>query len=419
MKPQNLEETLVWYYITGTYVLFFLGAQYVVAPMLAYFLVLYLVKKLWEQNEETPPEERISIPLGVWIWIVAMLVMGLALVVGHLEFNLGTVKTIKSFVNSFLRTWALLAVFPLIGCLKIRPQLIYRAICILGIQTLVLVPLSYLLSVAGIPMPLFTNYIFAKIGGNSTRYYAATLYISAEGATRLSLFAPWSPALALIANVHIVLAEQEPDKKLRYLAIIGNVAAILGSASRLGLLCLIALPVIRFILVNLSRPSMQIALGISSFVGGLFGSQLLLMARDFKDYFDSRRAASSRVRGILGRLAIDKWRDAPIWGHAVKSPEGPYVAAKMPIGSHHTWFGALYLHGLVGVIALAIPMIYSLLSLFVKAQQSKIARTGLGIILVMFIFSLAENLEGLAFLYWPGLMMLGIAFKEKLSTVFA
>ncbi|NER32369.1 MAG: O-antigen ligase domain-containing protein, partial [Symploca sp. SIO1C4] len=127
MKPQNLEETLVWYYITGTYVLFFLGAQYVVAPMLAYFLVLYLVKKLWEQNEETPPEERISIPLGVWIWIVAMLVMGLALVVGHLEFNLGTVKTIKSFVNSFLRTWALLAVFPLIGCLKIRPQLIYRA----------------------------------------------------------------------------------------------------------------------------------------------------------------------------------------------------------------------------------------------------------------------------------------------------
>ncbi|NER30479.1 MAG: hypothetical protein F6J89_23380 [Symploca sp. SIO1C4] len=81
--------------------------------------------------------------------------------------------------------------------------------------------------------------------------------------------------------------------------------------------------------------------------------------------------------------------------------------------------GVLYLHGLVGVIALAIPMIYSLLSLFVKAQQSKIARTGLGIILVMFIFSLAENLEGLAFLYWPGLMMLGIAFKEKLSTVFA
>ncbi|NEO98999.1 MAG: O-antigen ligase domain-containing protein [Symploca sp. SIO2E9] len=418
MKPQNLEETLVWYYITGTYVLLFLGAQYIFAPMLAWFLVLYLIKKLWEQTEETPVEERISIPLGVWIWIVSMLTIGLALVVGHLEFNLGTIKTIKSFVNAFLRTWALLAVFPLIGCLKIRPQLIYRAICILGIQTLVLVPVSYLLSIAGVPMPLFTNHIFAKIGGNITRYYAATLYLSEGGATRLSLFAPWSPALALAANIHIVLAEQEQNKKLRYLAIIGNVAAILGSASRLGLLCLISLPIIRLVLVNLARPSMQIALGISSFLAGLFGSQLLLMAKNFKDYFDSRRAASSRVRNILGRLAIDKWHEAPIWGHAVKSPEGPYVAARMPIGSHHTWFGALYLHGLVGFIALAIPMLYTLISLLIKAQQSKIAQTGLALILVMFIFSLAENLEGLAFLYWPGLMMLGIAFKEEFSPTF-
>lgn len=418
MKPQNLEETLVWYYITGTYILFFLGAQYIVAPLLAWFLVLYLVKKLWEQTEETPLEERISIPLGVWIWIVSMLTMGLALVVGHMDFNLGTIKTIKSFINAFLRTWALLAVFPLIGCLKIRPQLIYRAVCILGIQTLVLVPISYVLSIAGVPMPLFTNSIFAKIGGNSTRYYAATLYISAEGSSRLSLFAPWSPALALVANIHIVLANQEPDKKLRYLAIIGNIAAILGSASRLGLLCLISMPIIKFVLINLSRPSMQIVLGISSFFAGLFGSQLLTMAQNFKDYFDGRRAASSRVRNILGRLAIDKWHDAPIWGHGLKSPEGPYVAAKMPIGSHHTWFAALYLHGLVGVIALAIPMFYSFISLFIKAQQSKIAQTGLALILVMFIFSFAENLEGLAFLYWPGLLMLGIALKEKFSSAF-
>jgi len=41
IKPQNLEEKVVWYYIIGTYGLYFLGAQFVVAPVMAWLLVLY------------------------------------------------------------------------------------------------------------------------------------------------------------------------------------------------------------------------------------------------------------------------------------------------------------------------------------------------------------------------------------------
>lgn len=33
------------------------------------------------------------------------------------------------------------------------------------------------------------------------------------------------------------------------------------------------------------------------------------------------------------------------------------------------------------------------------------------------MFSFAENLETLAYLYWPGLVILGIALKEKFSLV--
>ncbi|NES42699.1 MAG: O-antigen ligase domain-containing protein, partial [Moorea sp. SIO2C4] len=141
MKPQNFEEKVVFYYIISTYLLFFLGAQFVFAPALAWLLTFYLIKKLWQQTSDTPPEERIRIPIGVWVWIVCISVIGLALVVGHLDWGFSTVKTIKSFINSFLRTWALLALFPLIGCLNIRPQIIYRAISILSLQTLILVPI--------------------------------------------------------------------------------------------------------------------------------------------------------------------------------------------------------------------------------------------------------------------------------------
>jgi len=51
IKPQNLEEKVVWYYIIGTHGLYFLGAQFVVAPVMV--LLVYLVKKLWNQTEAT------------------------------------------------------------------------------------------------------------------------------------------------------------------------------------------------------------------------------------------------------------------------------------------------------------------------------------------------------------------------------
>lgn len=92
MKPQNFEERVVWCYIIGTYVLYFLGAQFVVAPVMAWLLVLYLLKKLWNQTDETPFEERIMIPVGVWIWIVSMLVIEFAIIMGHYDYDLSILK---------------------------------------------------------------------------------------------------------------------------------------------------------------------------------------------------------------------------------------------------------------------------------------------------------------------------------------
>jgi len=53
---------------------------------MAWLLVLYLVKKLWNQTEATPIEERITIPIGIWVWIVSMLVLEFALIMGHYDF---------------------------------------------------------------------------------------------------------------------------------------------------------------------------------------------------------------------------------------------------------------------------------------------------------------------------------------------
>jgi hypothetical protein len=87
----------------------------------------------------------------------------------------------------------------------------------------------------------------------------------------------------------------------------------------------------------------------------------------------------------------------------------------MPIGSHHTWFGLLFVKGAVGFVALAIPLLWSFVDLLIKAQKSDTARTGLSIVLVLFLYTFGENLEILAYLIWPGLVLLGLAFQERVQ----
>jgi hypothetical protein len=87
----------------------------------------------------------------------------------------------------------------------------------------------------------------------------------------------------------------------------------------------------------------------------------------------------------------------------------------MPIGSHHTWFGLLYVKGLVGVCALAIPLAWTFLEMILVAQISRIGRVGLAMTLMIAFYSNGENLEILAYLMWPGLLLIGSAMRRGVS----
>ena len=56
-----------------------------------------------------------------------------------LDYDLPTSKLIKSSIG-WAKGCALLALYPLAGCLPIRPQIIYRGVCIIGFQTFLLLP---------------------------------------------------------------------------------------------------------------------------------------------------------------------------------------------------------------------------------------------------------------------------------------
>jgi hypothetical protein len=117
----------------------------------------------------------------------------------------------------------------------------------------------------------------------------------------------------------------------------------------------------------------------------------------------------------LKRIAVDRWRrEAPIWGHGIVKP-GPHLVEAMPIGSHHTWAGLLYVKGIVGFLALAIPMGASAVELLRRAVSSRyvLGSAGLGVLAILFLYTFGENLEILVYLYWPGMILMGKALQER------
>ena len=408
IKPQNLPETLIWYYIIGTYGIYILGAQFFFAILLACFLTFYLLIKWWNQTEETPPEDKITFSSSSWVWLAAMLVLAVALVIAHLNFDYGVVQIVKSSLK-----WIPFALFPLVGHLNIRPQLIYRAVCILCLQSLILIPILYLASVVNFPGHLYTSPL-AALGGASSRYEVILYATQYTGETRLHLFAPHSPALGLAGNIYFFLAQQELDQKWRCLGIAGAVAMIVSSVSRMSILCLPFVIVSVWFLTNFFRPWVQFAAGLASFLTGIFSATLINALETAREQFHEFRAGSSEVRAIVLRMTVRRWQnEAPIWGHGVIEEQGPAVAAYMPLGTHHTWYSILYTQGLVGCIALAVAFGWSLIDLLLKAQTSEQAKVGLSILLVLIPFTFGEIVHSGSYIYWPGLVILGVAFKES------
>jgi hypothetical protein len=185
------------------------------------------------------------------------------------------------------------------------------------------------------------------------------------------------------------------------------------SKSRLALLCLPVVWILVEVLSRISRPIALMIAGAIASTGGVTLPILMEGLESFSEQFAAARKDSSRVRAALGRIAVYRWQtEAPIWGHGIVE-NGPHMVEYMPIGSHHTWYGLLFVKGIVGFAALAVPMIYSLGDLLIKSQRNDTAKLGLTMLLVIFLYTFGENLEILAYLFWPGLIAIGMGFLER------
>ena len=406
------EQLIVW--TRGlTYVLWLIGGLYFVGPLLGWILGWQSVRAYY-LAPALPPEQRPPGPLqlAVTAWLVGMVTMLFILVIGHLNFQLGTAQILKSAAG-WAKGWALIALFPLAGyALPIRIEVMARAVCRLACQTLILLPFFLLAPVVGLPSKLWVSPLTA-LGGAGDVFFTVILYTSdpETNSWRWQFFAPWAPAAGIVAVIHFLLARYETSAAWRWAGYAASVVLALLTASRMALIALAVIIPLAMLIGRLRRPSTLFAMVPVLLLASWFAPQILTLANQAQDAFAGARASSSRVRATLGRIAVERWQHEAYWfGHGIVE-RGPHLVEYMPIGSHHTWYGLLYVKGLLGVIALAVPMALTMLATVLAATRGKTGELGLAMALTYLFYSFGENLEVLTYLAWPALVVIGIALK--------
>lgn len=414
MNLQNPAERFVYRTLVMTWPFYALGALYVVGPVIAWLLgglvlvVLYFGPAVREDLRATG-----SIPPVVWGWLFGMTVMLIALWVGHLDWGLGLKQTIKSTIG-WAKGWALLALFPLIGAvLPIRREVLVRGQCVVGMWTLILAPILVIAPYIGLPERIFTSPLKA-IGGPGPEYFSVYFFTfdPSTWTPRWQFYAPWSPFAALLGVVMVLFALEEKNRNWKALGVVAGTFMILASKSRMGLVGLVACTIgPRMMPLLLRTWAWQVVAGLTASLA-VFGPALVSAANSAVSSFKGARADSTRVRATLQRIAKERWENEAVWfGHGTVHP-GSHAVEYMPIGSHHTWFGLLFVKGLVGVIGLLIPFVWQTGLAMKDATLGPRGRLPMGIMMTLTLLSFGENIEIEAYLLWPALMLLGIHARE-------
>ncbi|RBP51420.1 O-antigen ligase domain-containing protein [Arenicella xantha] len=401
--------------ITFTFGFYLIGALYLVAPLVGWTLAAALLTQIASPLSINPTRQQAK-QNAHWLiilWCCSAILLEIALIVGHVDFNLGFGKIIKSTIG-WAKGWALLSLFIVLGyAFQIRYRLVCRAACIVGLLALIVTPFLVLAYVLGLPDFLYVSPL--KIfGGAGAEFFTVILYEidPGNGAPRWRFFAPWAPAVGFVANIYFLCAWFEKDQKWRAIGLAGNAIMIVLAASRMGMIVMLLVPIAVWGLSRLTRPWVIISACVGLLILAVFSDPIFHTITSILDDIKGARADSTRVRATLGNIALYRWESEAYWfGHGVVE-RGTHLVEFMPIGSHHNWYGLLFVKGMVGLLSFLVPFALTTLTLLVKAQYQVSARLGLGMCLILGFFSMSENIEALAYMTWPAWLLIGAGLRS-------
>ncbi|MDM7859314.1 O-antigen ligase domain-containing protein [Alteromonas sp. ASW11-36] len=404
------EEKLTLLALSSTYGIYAFGGLYVLGSVIGYMLAgIVLLRSFVGQGLKVQ-----SVSAMQWVWHIGMLTMLLALFIGHANWNLGMPQTIKSTIG-WAKGWALMSLFIWLGaCSYIRPHYVVRGVSLVAIHSLVFALISVLAYIAGISGDIYVSPL-KVVGGPGPDFFKVSLFgMNPEtGAGRWQFFGPWAPSAGLIACLSLVIVSLEKNDKIRRWAYFGCFVIVVLSQSRAGLAIFLVLIPLLSTQKSLKHPALFFIAGVGLPALLLLGQPLFEAVMDSYQQVKDARPDSTRVRNALANIAIQRWQSEAFWfGHGIIE-RGPKMVEFMPIGTHHSWYGLLFVKGLVGLFALAIPLFISAVYLVWQGIHSKLAHRALCLVFVLLCYSFFENLEILMYLCWPAFLIIGMAFTPQ------
>jgi hypothetical protein len=163
-----------------------------------------------------------------------------------------------------------------------------------------------------------------------------------------------------------------------------------------------------------AKPYLLIVYGLASALLGILWSPVSDLLNTYINHAKGSRPGSTRVRNTLDSIAIERFPEAPIFGHAV--PErGPKIVEHMPIGSHNTYTALLFLRGIVGLAAYVIGLAASFFNLWWNSLTMTVAFCALQFWWILVFNSRYDSAEVTIYLVWQSLIVMGIAYCGKES----
>lgn len=403
-----IEEKLIIYAILATWPAYIFGLLYLLGSVIAWVILLIVMLRLYIEG----PKHYQHLSVLVLLWALGMLLLLICLLIAHGEWQLGAAKTIKSSFG-WAKGWALFALFIGIGALlPLNLTNISRACCWLALMGGLYAFVSVFAFILKLPQSLYISPL-QFMGGGGPEFFDVRLYgINPEtGWPRWFFYAPWAPAGGLVASLLLIMCSRTEQRPLRLAGMASCVLMMILCQSRVAwILLVICGPLYVFMRLSAQRP-IYLLLAVIAPVLLLFSVEAIELLQTTMDDIKNARPDSTRVRAELAQIAIQSWQNDAYWfGHGIVIA-GPKSVEFMPIGSHHSWYGLLYVKGLVGLLAFACPLVMTALYLLWRAHEDADICCGFVLCFILCVYSFTENLEILAYIIWPALLWIGASLK--------
>jgi hypothetical protein len=203
---------------------------------------------------------------------------------------------------------------------------------------------------------------------------------------RLTLFYPWATALSLAGAATLLVGTADPVRFWRWCAILGGSAAVVFGYSRSVAVCLVgAFCILGFLRLRVvGQATIAIVTGLALNVALLAGFDPAESMRAFLEAFTNVRAGSSAARNLVYDLSWVHFLERPILGHGWVSEPAARWLSTMPLGSHSSFYGVLYLGGIVTFTMMCIAYLATIGAVVLRLRDRQ--RQGMAALVLLGLF---------------------------------